>query len=285
MSHGRTNARLIAAISLAGVACSPFAPVSLAQPATETTDAQNVPGEQASREKALFVIRRHIRSVGGEDAIRAATHITFEGKFQIKGAPFVGRVHSRRAVPGRQLTRLDLGQNGTILQGYDGQVAWSIHPSTGPTLLEGPAALALARNANPQSDLHYDTNYARIEYLGDAEFDGEPAFAIRLTDHLGTVTTEYYSKGRGVRIGVEGERPSDTGPITFTRSLLDYEVFERLHLPTRTVERFSGQEITLTVEDVSFAPIDESVFTPPQAVQDLIESKTDAPSGSGDQAP
>ncbi|MFI4897308.1 MAG: hypothetical protein ACIARR_05740 [Phycisphaerales bacterium JB059] len=273
MRPGKPKARSRTAITLAAMLCLSLAPATLAQPGAEAIDAQPDLDEQASREKALFVIRRHIRSVGGEDALRAATHIAFEGKFQIKGAPFVGRVQSQRAVPGRQLTRLDLGQNGTILQGYDGQIAWTVHPTTGPTLLEGPTAHALARNANPQADLHYETNYTRIEYLGDAEFEGEPAFAIRLTDPFGAVTTEYFSKGRGTRIGVAGERPSADGPVPYTRALLDYRVFERLHLPTRTVERFGRQEITLTVESVSFAPIYESAFQPPPSVQALIESE------------
>ena len=245
------------------------------QPGNDNTSDQSA--NASSRAKALFVIDRHIRAVGGEDAIRAATSITFSGTFQIQGASFIGRVHSRRAAPGRAITRIELGPLGVVLQGYDGTHAWTLHPTNGPALLEGPSATALARNANPQTDLHYEDNYPTIEYLGDDIFEGEPAFAVRLVDHDGTETIELFSKGDGERIGVRGHRPSPEGPIPYTRALLDYREFERLRMPTRTIERFAGQVITVTITDVSYEPIDPDAFTPPPEVLALIQAPEDAP--------
>lgn len=255
------------------------APLALAQPGDTGAPAAGDTAADQSRTKALFVIDRHIRAVGGEDAIRAAEHITFSGTFEIQGASFIGRVHSRRAMPGRLVTRLELGPIGTILQGYDGKHAWTVHPANGASLLEGTAATSMVRNANPQNDLRYEDNYTTIEYLGDDSFEGEPAFAIRLVDHDGVETTEFFSKGDGERIGVSGARPSANGPIPYTRALRDYKDFENHRMPTRTIERFSGQVITVTIEDVSFDKIDEDAFTPPAEVLELIGGPDESPEG------
>ncbi len=256
-----------------------------APPPSAAEPEQDDAARQKARERALFVLGRHIRAVGGKEIIRAAEFVTFTGKFEIRGAPFIGRVTSMRAEPPRLLTRLELGPMGTLTQGYDGRVAWTIHPSTGPAVLDGPERTSMIRSADVRGDLHYEQNYPIIEFLGDDTFEGQPVFAIRLVDHDAAETIEYYSKGSGLRVGVRGSRDSASGPIPFSRAITSYTEYERLKVPTTTVETIGTQVITLTIDDVSFAPIDESVFELPEPIKALVQAQNDIDDDEPDGAP
>jgi len=266
---------------LAGVlAVTGMAPLAVAQdeapPASQTEPAVDA---DKARAKALFVIGRHIRAVGGEDAIRSAEFITIRGTFEIGAANFVGRVTSMRAHPPRLVTRLELGPMGVLVQGYDGSTAWTVHPASGPALLEGSAGTSMARNADIQSDLHYERDFETIEFLGDDEFKSEPVFAIRLVDHDGTETIEYFAQGSGLRLGVRGTRLAGEDTVPYSISLSAYEEYGRLKLPMKTVETVGQQAITVNIEDVSLERIEEDVFDAPDAVLALTESAGEGADG------
>jgi len=228
-----------------------------------------------ARSKALFVIGRHIRAVGGEDVIKGSDFMTISGAFEIEGANFIGHVTSMRSYPPRLMTRLELGQMGELTQGYDGAVAWTVHPVSGPSLLKGPSATSMARNADIQGDLHYEQEYETIEFQGDDVFNEEPCFAIRLVDHEGTETVEYYAKGSGLRIGVRGARTAGDSTVQYTRSLENYEEYGLLRVPTKTVETIGQQKITVTIEEVSYARLTDDQFKLPEAVAALLNEASD----------
>ncbi len=265
------------------LACGVVLAPAAAQPEAPAQEAATPERSDQLREKALFIIGRHINAVGGEELIRAIEDLTIRGTFEIRGAAFIGKVVSIRSDPPRMLTRLELGNAGTILQGFDGQTAWTINPGVGPALAQGPEATSIIRSADVHGDLHYEQIYPTIEFRGDEVFEGEPAFAIRLVDHDGTETFEFYSKGVGTRLGVRGMRDSATGPIPYTRVLAKYTEYERLLVPTTTIERYADTVITVSIKDVSFDRVDPAVFDLPQAVRSLVEAEggaQDAPEDS-----
>ncbi len=265
-------------------ACCLTGSVLAQAPAPPAQDASEADRASTARKRALFVLNRHIRAVGGEDVIRNIEFITIRGTVEIGGAPFVGSVVSMRSEPPRLVTRLELGPIGTIVQGYDGQVAWTVHPSAGPALLKGPDAVSMIRSANVRGDLLYEQIYSTIEYQGEGVFEGESVFVIRLIDHDGVETTEYYSKGAGTRVGVSGTRSTAAGMTPYTRVLTNYTEHERLMAPMTTVERIGEQVITVRLKDISFARLDPSVFEAPEPIRALLEAPAEEPT-SGDASP
>ena len=256
----------------------------LAQSQAPTQEATPAEPSSTARTRALFLLKRHVRAVGGEDVIRAIEFITIRGSVEIGGAAFIGSVESMRSEPPRLLTRLELGPLGKVVQGYDGQIAWSINPNGDAVVLEGPEATSMIRTADVHADLRYEEIYPTIEFTGEVTFEGEPAFAVRLIDHNGVETTEYYSQNSGLRMGVSGTRESGAGVVPYTRVFTDYAEHERFMVPMTAVERVGAQVITVRLKQISFDRLDPSIFEAPEPVRTLLEARS-GDVGSGNDSP
>ena len=93
---------------------------------------------------ARQIIDRFVAAVGGADAILKHRSRRVMGTFSVPAQGLSGELEVLAAAPDRQVVRIKLAGIGDIQQGFDGRVAWTIDPMTGPRVLEG-AALEQAR--------------------------------------------------------------------------------------------------------------------------------------------
>ena len=129
---------------------------------------------------ARSIIDRHILAVGGRAAILARSSSHAVGTVSIPSAGMTGSVDVFTAKPDKSLLRITLGGIGSIEEGFDGKVGWSLSPMTGPTLVQGKELEQKRFDSDFLADLHSDGRYESMTTMEKTEFEGRSCYKLRL---------------------------------------------------------------------------------------------------------
>src|SRR5215212_6627225 len=108
-----------------------FAPLYAQAPAKPEPPAAALPD-------AREIINRHIKAIGGRDAILARKSMHAVGTLSIPAQGLGGPVEVFHAAsPNRTHMKFSVSGIGDIAEGFDGSHGWSVSPMTGPMLKVG----------------------------------------------------------------------------------------------------------------------------------------------------
>ncbi|HVS13180.1 MAG TPA: hypothetical protein VMV46_04605 [Thermoanaerobaculia bacterium] len=216
------------------------------------------------------IVQRYLEAVGGEETIRETKGMHQTGTMEMPAMGMSAQLEMFVAPPNLMLMKMDLPQVGAIRTGFDGEVGWVDNPMTGPMLMEGEQLEQAIEQADYYADLRYDERYASMETVEQVDFAGEPTYKVKLVDHKGKETVEYFSVESGLKIGFEGEQTTEMGTMLVVTELRDYTEIEGRMVPMATVSKMMGMEMTMRLDSVSFEPIDPSVFALPENIRTLV---------------
>ena len=224
---------------------------------------------------ARDVISRHVAAIGGADVVARYSSRYSKGTFELRQQGITGTMEVFAARPAKQLARIDMPGFGLTVAGFNGEIGWSVDPAGGPRLLQGRELERLRLLAEFDAALHKPEQYASLDTVARTTFDGRDCLKIKVTSRSGIQWFEYYDARTGLFAGMEGEQATPVGAVTVTTTTSEYRRFDRLLLPTVTVQRVSGtgQEITMTLTEVRFNDVDDSVFAPPASIKTLLGVK------------
>ena len=221
-----------------------------------------------------------VEAVGGEKAIRHHRFRTIRGAFELPTFGLSGNMVTHMAAPDRRRVTIEIDTVGSVMGGYDDGVAWRITPpgQGGPEVLDGEAAARSRRQADFYSILNYRRNYSSIEVVGTTEFNEQHCVELRLSADGGMESTLFVNAETRLIAGSVQAVESTIGRVDLTSTFSDYKSFDGVMIATRTKLDFGGQQRqVLTVEDVSFEPIDDSIFALPDLIKALLEEATSKP--------
>ncbi len=229
-------------------------------------------GSQAnSLPPARSLIDRHIKEVGGRDAILALTSSHATGTVSIPAAGLSGKLDSYHAKPNKFLQRMSLPGIGDVEEGFDGTVGWSLSPLTGPTVLEGKLLEERKFDADFYEDLKSGDRYESMTTLEKTTFEGRPVYKVRLMRKSGGEDIEFYDAETGLKAGAISTRDSQMGPIQSTMSWSDYKKFGKLLHPATTKVSAVNTQLIMVITTVEYGTVDPSVFAIPAQIKALIK--------------
>lgn len=229
-------------------------------------------GNQAnSLPSARSLIDRHIKEVGGREAILAQTSSHATGTVSIPAAGLSGKLDSYHAKPNKFLQRMSLPGIGDVEEGFDGTVGWSLSPLTGPTLLEGKLLEERKFDADFYEDLKGADRYESMTTLEKTTFEGRPVYKVRLVKKSGGEDIEFYDAETGLKAGAISTRDSPMGPIQSTMSWSDYKKFGKLLHPATTKVSAMNTQLIMVITSVEYGTVDPSVFAIPAQIKALIK--------------
>jgi hypothetical protein len=220
---------------------------------------------------AREVIDRFVREIGGREAVLAQSSTHVVGTVALPAAGISGEMETFHAKPNRFLQRLVLPGIGTVEEGFDGTVAWTMSPLTGPALVDGKQLEQRRFDADFYEELKPDGRYASMTTVEKTTFDERPAYKIKLVTKAGDEDFEYYDTETGLKIGVATTRESPMGPVLSTMSYGDYKQFGALRQPTSMKITSMSTQITLTVTKVEYGTVEPSTFAVPVQIKALIK--------------
>jgi hypothetical protein len=216
------------------------------------------------------IVAKYVAALGGEAAQSAVQSIRARGRFQIAAQGIAGDLELFAARPAKILYRVTVPGLGKIENGYDGKVAWSLSPISGPEILTGRQLSETADDAWFDGALHASDHVRELTTLGRVEFDGRPAYRVKVVFASGNEQTEYFDAERGFQIGSEAARATAQGVVQTVNILRDYRKFGRLMQATTFVQRALGFEQTLTMTSFEYDVVPASLFEPPAEIKALI---------------
>lgn len=220
---------------------------------------------------ARVIINRHIKEVGGRDAILARRSLHGSGTLSVPASGMNGSLEIFGAAPNLQLVKISVGGIGEIMEGFDGSHAWSVNPMTGPVLKVGKELDQAKLDADFYSELRDPKTYPTVTTLGMETFDGRSCYKVSLKRIDGRDDIDYYDVATGLRAGSEMVRETPMGPLTQVSVETDYKKFGPLLQPTALTAKAMGVEQKIVLTVIEHDKVDKAVFDPPAAIKALIK--------------
>jgi hypothetical protein len=220
---------------------------------------------------ARAIIDRHVKEIGGREAVLAQTSTHATGTVSLPAAGLTGKLEAFHAKPDKFIQRMTLPGIGDIEEGFDGTIGWSISPLTGPTLLEGRQLEQRKFDADFFEDLKPADRYESMTTIEKTTFQGRPVYKIQLVRKGGGEDTEFYDVETGLKAGAITTRDSPMGPMQGTTAWSDYKKFGSLLQPVTTRVSVMSTEMVMAITAVEYGKVDPSVFTVPPQIKALVK--------------
>jgi hypothetical protein len=219
---------------------------------------------------AQAVYERFVDALGGREAMEQYQQTTATGTFSMPSQGINGDLQVQAMAPNLLAIEVNIPAIGIVRQGFDGEVGWSVNPMTGPMVLEGTMLDQLRQQADFLGPLNMQAYVDSADVVGEEQFDGRACQKVRLVTKWGEAYFEYYDVATGLLAGTIRTQDGPMGAMEQTTIVSEYQDFAGLLVPTKTVQQTMGMEQIITVTDVSFEPIDPSVFALPKEIQSMV---------------
>jgi hypothetical protein len=235
---------------------------------------------------AKEIVERYDQALGGRETLLRHSASTLRGTTEAHEGGSVAKLSFVyfAGAPYRRLEKVSLPNSaGYIVNGFDGETAWSVDPRNGPQVYTGGEYESKKRDA----DFYYALNelswFKSMETVGIEDFEGRACYRSHGINNWNKANDHFYDRETVLLAGYEFN--SELGPTHEIFS--DYKSVDGVLVPTKQVvkaksksDSWDVQEV-LTFESVTFNDVDPAVFTPPQAVLDLLKKgKATAPDAS-----
>lgn len=223
---------------------------------------------------AQSLLDKNLEARGGADALAAIKSIRFDGKIIFPGdfELSYGEVRARGGADGIEARMESIVQGLAYMQGYDGGSAWRVNPFQGRKDAETMSADE-ARSMADSSRIDGVLQDARkdgstIAYLGREDFDGTPAYKLKVTQKDGDEFTYLLDPDTYLEIKVSETRKIRGAPQTTETELGDYEKVGGVYFPM-SVDSWpqgqSNQRQRLMIDTArANPPVDPAWFAEPK---------------------
>jgi hypothetical protein len=229
---------------------------------------------------AKEIVAKYDEALGGEAALRRHTSSTTTGTIEVHRPtkvvtlPFVFYA----SAPYLRLEKVSLPDNkGEVLNGFDGELAWSLDPRSGPAITTGDERESVKRDADFYYTLDELTWFKSMETVGVEEYEGQRCYHLHGINNWGKTNDHFYDQKTGLLVGYEFDSTWRGGPGLTHEIFSDYQKIDGVLVPMKQVVKVkskSGDDWTVlqvtTYGSVTFNDVDRAVFTPPASVRDLV---------------
>ena len=242
------------------LSASPFAQVPAEKP----------PAAAAELPDARTIVNRHIKAIGGRDAILAHKSMHVTGTLSVPSSGISGPVEIFGAAPNHVLLKASIPGIGDVIDAYDGVHAWSISPMTGPTLKSGKELEQTRLDADFYVELR-DPKVYTVKTIEKTIFDGRDCYKVSVKRSDEGEDFDFYDVATGLRAGSINTRETQMGSMTVTNVESGYKKFGTLSQATVVTQKIMGVEQTITITAVEYDKVIPSVFEPPVAIKALLK--------------
>jgi hypothetical protein len=218
------------------------------------------------------IVTRYVAVLGGARAYASVRSIRARGRLEIAAQGISGELEMLSARPARLRSRVTVPGIGLIENGYDGRIGWSVSPTSGPELLKARQLSETADDAQFDGALHAPDHVRELTTLGLTEFDGRPAYKVKVVMASGNEQSEYFDVEAGLQIGSEAARALPQGVVQTVNILRNYRKFGALMQATTFVQRALGLEQVITINSYEYDVVPDAAFNAPADVKALIGS-------------
>lgn len=216
---------------------------------------------------AEALISRYIDAIGGQAAIeRIQTQVT-KGTFTLPDMGISARFETYVQPPDRSYMFINFSEVAPASNGVNGDVAWQIHPMTGPQILAGEDRLAALRGAEIEPLLHWKKYYTKAEVAGEEPVGDQACTKVTFTPEKGSNLVIYFNNETHLMvrmIGIQGGMKTQTDISDYR----DAGALKQAYLLKVMTSQFSFEFQIDSIEQN--VPISAEKFALPAEIQTLV---------------
>lgn len=214
------------------------------------------------------IIKKHVEAIGGMDSLNAIKTLKMTGKFNGGGFEVPSTMTYKRS----DKVRMDMTfQGNSMIQAYDGAVAWQTNPFSGKP---DPEKMPAERTKDMREMADFDgtlVNYKQkgyaAELMGKEDMEGSEVYKIKLTDKDGDVKYSYLDAQSFLLLKESQKRKVKEKEIESETYYGNYQKFGGVMMALSFEFRQKGEQQgqTATIETVEINPtVDDTIFTMPK---------------------
>jgi zinc protease len=244
------------------------------KPKTDATGKTETPKAEAPKTDAKAaalpavdeIIDKHIKAVGGKEALEKITSRSMKGSFDLEtfgvtGAP----VEIFAKAPNKNSMKIDIPGFGVVNRVFDGANGWSSDPMLGLRELSGVELAQMKREVEFYPEYSYKKNYANMVVKGTEKVGSYETYVIEASPAEGASEKFYFDVNTGLLVRhdfAEFETPQGKGPMQIY--LEDYKVVDGVKIP-HTQKRVTPEitMVTKITEIKTNVEIDDAKFNKP----------------------
>lgn len=232
--------------------------------------------DDASLPKAETLLDKQVEATGGRAAYEKIRTMVTSGSMEVKGIGMKGTMTAYHGAPNKVLIEINIEGIGTIRDGSDGKVAWTVSSIQGPRIKEGDERAMELRHADISDALHWRDYYKSVVTEGIEKVDGKDCYKVVMTpkDGEGGPETQYIDKETNLPVKMAVTIKGPMGEIATETLVSDYRKEGDLLMPHKLVQKMAGQEIALTFDNVKFnVDLPKDKFDLPAEIQALLKKQ------------
>jgi hypothetical protein len=269
---GRTVPVLVVALAAVSLGAIPLYAQATAAPPTSAPKPKAEAEGDAELPLARSIIDRHLKAIGGREAVLSHTSQHATGSFSVPAQGLVGTVEIYGAAnPNRAALKVNVPGLGEIASGFDGSHGWSLSPLLGPMLQVGKELEQAKFDADFYGDLRDPKRYRSMKTVEKTTFDNRPCYKVSMVREDGSEDFDFYDVATGLRAGSLNTRETPMGSVKTTSIEGDYKKFDNLLLATSVVQQVMGVEQKISLATVEFDKVQPSAFDLPEQIKALIK--------------
>jgi hypothetical protein len=212
------------------------------------------------------ILDKHIKAVGGKDALEKITSRSMKGTFDLEtfgvsGAP----VEIFAKAPNKNSMKIDIPGFGVVNRVFDGANGWSSDPMLGLRELSGLELAQMKREVEFYPESSFKKNYANMVLKGTEKVGSYETYVIEASPAEGASEKFYFDVNTGLLVRhdfVEIETPQGKGPMQVY--LEDYKVVDGVKIP-HTQKRVTPEitMVTKITEIKNNVEIEDAKFNKP----------------------
>jgi outer membrane lipoprotein-sorting protein len=214
------------------------------------------------------LIAKNLEALGGLDKIKSIDSAKFTGKFLTQGMEFPFTMIQKRP----NMIRIEAEVMGaTMVQCFNQDSGWSINPMTGsadPQPMGGMEEKSFKLQADMDGPLvDYAAKGYTVEYLGEEEVEGTPAYKLKVDTQDGIVMEVFFDKEYFLTIKSTNKITVDESEFETQTYPSDYQEVDGMVVPF-SIETRSGDTVLnqIMMEKVEYGvEVDDSEFAMPEA--------------------
>lgn len=229
------------------------------------------PAQQDSALKTVTaVLEQYEHALGGTNAIAGVQAEVVHGELEVSGSSGKSKF-IYYAKPGKYLLKV-FGPDGTeVVSGFDGNMAWT-QTEQGASVDKDVIVDSLRRDADLQYALHQTDYFKNLDLAGTTDFDGRRCYWLHGTTRWGRDNNQFYDAKTGLLAGYRFQSDSADAVVS-TVVFEDYKSFGGPMVPTKRTTRSGDQWRTFMLDSVTYEPVSDLLFKPPQKMKTMLKKQ------------
>ncbi len=146
------------------------------------------------------ILAKYVQAIGGKQANEKIKSRMSKGTLEIPAAGIKGTFENYAAAPNKSISKNTLPGIGDIIEGFDGQTAWSVNPLQGNRDKQGEELEQNKLIYNFYRELNLAQLYPKMELKGTEKIGETDAYVVVGTPKVGTPETFYFDTKSGLLV-------------------------------------------------------------------------------------